>query len=122
MDLREIFAPGGRGIIATSAKDGTVNTAVYAAPQVIDGETVAWGMTDGRTWDNIRGNPRASYAYFDSGDGYRGCRLTLSLERTEDGGETLRKVRERAATASPAAPGAIRHVAYFKVIESRPLV
>lgn len=122
MKLEEVLKPGGRGVIATASKGGDVNTAVYAVPHVVDAETVAWGMTDGRTWDNVRQNPRAAYAYFAPGEGFRGARLTLSLVRTEDSGEMLSKIRQRAAMVSPADPDSIRHVAYFRVVETRPLV
>jgi len=122
MNIGEVLRPGGRGVIGTASKAGVVNMAVYAVPHVVDNDTVAWGMTDGRTWNNVRENPNASYAYFAPGAGFRGARLTLSLSRTEDSGEMLAKIRERTAATSPGNPEAVRHVAYFKVVESRPLV
>ncbi len=122
MNLVEMLKPGGKGIIATASKAGVVNTAVYAVPHVVDGETVAWGMADGRTWDNVRENPNASYAYFAPGEGFRGARLILALSRTEDAGEMLEKIRERVRSIVPADPGAVKHVAYFRVVETRPLV
>ena len=122
MNIREVLKPGGRGVIGTATKAGVVNMAVYAVPHIVDNGTVAWGMTDGRTWDNVRENPNASYAYFAPGEGFRGARLTLSLSRTEDSGEMLEKIRERTGASSPGNPEAIKHVAYFKVVETRPLV
>jgi hypothetical protein len=122
MKLEDVLKPGGRGVIATASKSGAVNTAVYALPHVVDGETVAWGMTDGRTWDNVRQNPSAAYIYFAPGEGFRGARLTLSLARTEDSGELLSKVREQTGRVSAGNPEAVKHVAYFKVVETRPLV
>jgi len=122
MKIVEVLKPGGRGVIGTASKAGVVNMAVYADPDVVDGETVAWGMTDGRTWNNVRENPNASYTYFAPGEGFRGARLTLTLSRTEDSGAMLAKIRERTGATSPGNPEAIKHVAYFKVIETRPLV
>lgn len=122
MKIGDVLKPGGRGVIATASRAGVVNMAVYAVPHVVDDETVAWGMTDGRTWNNVRENPNASYAYFASGEGFRGARLTLSLARTEDSGEMLAKIRERTGMVSPGNPDAVKHVAYFKVVETRPLV
>jgi hypothetical protein len=121
MDLKEMLSPGGRGVMATASGAGVVNTAVYAVPHIVGKDMVAWGMTDGRTWSNIRENPHASYAYFAPGEGYRGTRLTLVLERTEDSGGLLDTIRERAGAKSPANPEAIRHVACFKVVEARPM-
>ena len=122
MKIGDVLKPGGRGVIGTASKAGVVNMAVYAVPHVVDAETVAWGMTDGRTWNNVRENPNASYTYFAPGEGFRGARLTLSLSRTEDSGEMLAKIRERTGASSPGNPEAVRHVAYFKVVETRPLV
>ena len=122
MKIADVLKPGGRGVIGTASKAGVVNMAVYAVPHIVDAQTVAWGMTDGRTWNNVRENPNASYAYFAPGEGFRGARLTLSLSRTEDSGEMLAKIRERTGASSPGNPEAVRHVAYFKVVETRPLV
>jgi len=122
MNIGDVLKPGGRGVIGTASKDGVVNMAVYAVPSVVDDETVAWGMTDGRTWNNVRENPNASYTYFEPGEEYRGSRLTLSLSRTEDSGGMLAKIREQTRASSPGNPQAIKHVAYFKVVETRPLV
>jgi len=122
MNIGDVLKTGGRGVIGTASKSGVVNMAVYAVPHVVDAETVAWGMTDGRTWNNIRENPNASYTYFAPGDGFRGARLTLALSRTEDSGEMLAKIRERTGNSSPGNPEAVKHVAYFKVVEHRPLV
>ena len=122
MNFGDVLKPGGRGVIGTASKDGVVNMAVYAVPHDVDDETVAWGMTDGRTWNNVRENPNASYTYFAPGEGFRGARLTLSLSRTEDSGEMLAKIRERTASSSPGNPQEVKHVAYFKVVETRSLV
>ena len=122
MKIADILKPGGRGVIGTASNAGVVNMAVYAVPHVMDNETVVWGMTDGRTWDNVRENPNASYTYFAPGEGFHGARLTLTLSRTEDSGTMLTKIRERTAASSPGNPQAVKHVVYFKVVETRPLV
>jgi len=122
MNLQEALKPGGKGVMATASRGGAVNTAIYAVPQIVDVETLAWGMTDGRTWDNVRENPSAVYTYFAPGEGFRGVRIGLALLRSEDSGELLEKIRDRAAGASPVDPEKVRHVAYFRVMETRPLV
>ena len=122
MNLQEALKPGGKGVMATASKAGTVNTAIYAAPHIVDGETLAWGMTEGRTWRNVGENPSAVYTYFAPGEGFRGVRLGLMFQRSEDSGEMLARIRERAGAASPVDPEKVRHVAYFKVTETRPLV
>ena len=121
MDFKEMLKPGGKGILSTASNTGIVNTAVYAVPHIVEKDMLAWGMTDGRTWSNIQENPHAAYSYFAPGDGYWGTRFTLVLAKTEDSGEMLEAIRERARTKSPVNPAVIRHVAYFKVVETRPL-
>lgn len=122
MNIGDVLKPGGRGVIGTASKAGVVNMAVYAVPHIVDDETVAWGMTEGRTWNNVRENPNASYTYFAPGEGFHGARLLLSLTRTEDSGKMLAKIRDYTAAYSPGNPQEVRHVAYFKVVETRPLV
>ena len=122
MNIGDVLKPGGRGVIGTASKAGVVNMAVYAVPHIVDDETVAWGMTEGRTWNNVRENPNASYTYFAPGEGFHGARLMLLLSRTEDSGKMLAKIRDLTAASSLGNPQAVRHVAYFKVVETRPLV
>lgn len=121
--LSEIFDCEGFGVIATASRSGLVNTAVYSRPHIIDTSTLAWGMTDGRTLANIRENPHASYIFRQSDFGHDGVRLGLKLIRIEQEGPMLSAIRENTAVlVSPAAAHAVRHVAWFEVVEIRPLV
>ena len=123
MKLAELFPEGGRGVIATADVAGLVNTAIYATPQVIDEETLAWGMAEGRTYGNILVNRHASYLYMAPSRGYSGWRLTLEFKEVKDSGELLEEIRENTAkVVSPQAGAAVKHVAYFKVVEVRPLI
>jgi hypothetical protein len=113
---------GGIGIMATAGGDGKVNAAVYAIPHRIDGETVAWGMTEGRTHGNLKENPNAAFLFLAPGEGYDGVRITLVLKEIHDSGETLERIRDRAReTSGPDAAEMVRYVAYFKIVEMRPL-
>lgn len=123
MQLLELFKEGGRGVIATSNLQGEVNVAIYATPRVIDDETLAWGMTEGRTYRNIIENPWAAYLYMNPGAGFSGARLSLKLKGIEDFGEMLDAIRARTRQiVSPTAAEAVKYVAYFGVIEIRPLI
>ena len=123
MKLSELLPPGGTGVIATADRNGAVNVAIYAAPRLVDDDTVAWGMTAGRTYDNLRDNRNASYLYRAPGNGVKGVRLTLLLQKIEDAGKTLEEVKARAGAAvGPRAAEAVRYVAYFRVVETRPLM
>ncbi|MGE5664030.1 MAG: pyridoxamine 5'-phosphate oxidase family protein [Deltaproteobacteria bacterium] len=123
MKLSEYLSTGGSGVIATADKDGTINTAVYAVPHFVDEETVAWGMTDGRTFRNLQENPNAAFLHQAPGDGAAGVRMTLKLEQIEESGRMLDAIRARARTVSGAAAAdMVRFVAFFKVVETRPLM
>lgn len=123
MNLAELFPEGGRGVIATADAAGQVNTAVYAIPRVIDRETLAWGMTQGRTHANLLANPNASYLYLAPSRGGNGWRLTLQVKEIQDSGTLLQDIREHTAKiVSAQAAEAVRFVAFFKVTEIRPLV
>ena len=60
-DLATLLPPGGRGVIATAGADGAVNVAVYARPRITDEGELAWGMTEGRTFANLRENKKVSF-------------------------------------------------------------
>ena len=123
MRLTEKLAPGGRGVIATSSRDGVPNAAVYAAPHVIDEETVAFGMTRGRTFRNLSENPNAAFLYLSPGAALGGVRMTLALKEMREADPLLDRIRERAREAASVEAGdSIRVVAYFTVTELRPLV
>lgn len=123
MKLAELFPEEGRGVIATADAAGVVNMAVYAIPHVIDDETLAWGMTKGRTYSNLLTNPHASYMYMAPSRGSNGWRLTLELKEIHDDGELLEQIKTNTAKIVSAQAGtAVKHVAYFKVVEVRPLI
>ena len=123
MKLAELFPSGGKGVIATAGAAGVVNTAIYARPHIIDDETLAWGMTDGRSYANLRENPHASYLYMAPVKGYSGWRLNLELTRIEESGDLLERIRlSTKEIVGPEAAAMVKHVGYFRVTEIRPLV
>ncbi|MBJ6726978.1 pyridoxamine 5'-phosphate oxidase family protein [Geomesophilobacter sediminis] len=121
MNLAELFPEGGRGIIGTADAKGSVNLAIFATPRIIDDHTLAWGLAEGRTCENLKQNPRASYLYLAPIRGYTGWRLTLTLKEIKEG-EFLEEIRASAElTSVPSAASQIKHVAYFTVDEVRPV-
>jgi len=66
--LRDV-QEGRTWVIATSNKQGEVNVAIYSAPHVVDDETLAWGMTEGRTHSNVMENTKSAYLYMYAGAG-----------------------------------------------------
>jgi len=72
MKLADHLKPGGKGVMATAGADGAVNTAIYALPHRTEENTVAWGMTERRTYRNIRENPTPRTCTSRPGTGTRG--------------------------------------------------
>jgi hypothetical protein len=123
MKLADHFQPGGNGVMATAGADGTVNTAIYAIPHVTGENTLAWGMTERLTVRNLRENPSASYLYIAPGNRYEGVRLTLKLKEIRDSGNLLDTIRGKTRESSgEGAANALKYVAFFEVVEKRPLI
>lgn len=121
MKLAELFPDGGRGVIGTADAKGVVNQAVFAPPLIVDDQTLAWGLSDGRSYRNLKENPHASYLYLAPSRGCSGWRVTLTLKELGEG-ELLEKIRHAAELASiPSVANEIRHVGVFTVDEVRPL-
>jgi len=123
MNLRETLKKGGTGVIGTSNLQGEVNMAIYAVPLIIDDETIVFGMTEGTTHKNLLENPHASYLYIEPGKGYRGARLKLLLSDVKDSGEILEgKKMGLEAICGETIAESLKYVAYFKVVDTRPLL
>jgi hypothetical protein len=123
MKLTEHLEPGGMGVMATAGVDGAVNTAVYSRPHMTDDGTAAWGMTEGRTYRNVRENPNASYLYIFPGGGYQGVRLALRRKEIQESGSILEMIRARTRESSgEGAATAVKYVTFFEILEKRPLV
>lgn len=68
----------GIGVMATSDKNGMVNTAIYSRPHVQGRDEVAFIMGDRLTHKNLQENKHANYLFLEKGLGYSGVRLFLS--------------------------------------------
>jgi len=123
MNLSEIFKDYGLGVMATASADGSVNTAVYARPHVIDATTLVWGMTEGKTFQNIKENPHASFLFKAAGPGFSGVRIALELIRTEESGEMLETIKKNTSeVVGPGAGLAVTHAAWFRIVATRGLI
>ncbi len=122
MSLSEYFEKtAGLGILATSNAEGNVDVALYARPYIIDEQTIAFSMLERRSFDNIQSNPKAAYMFVGQGEEYEGIRLYLVKTGEETDAERISKIKEqhknRYSTES-----AGKHLVYFKITETRPLV
>jgi len=123
MNLDELFQQEGLGVMATAGADGTVNTAVYARPHRGEKGELVWGMTEGKTWQNLRENPHASFLFKAEGRGWSGARLKLKLTEIRESGELLELIRqETVRVVSCQAAEAVCHAGYFSVEEVRSLI
>jgi len=79
MNLETYFSEmKGIGVMATSDKNGVVDTAIYSRPHVQGKDELAFIMRDRLTHKNLQENNHASYLFLEDGQGYSGVRLFLS--------------------------------------------
>ena len=110
----------GTGILGTADPEGRVDLAIYARPQVIDKETVAFLMEDHLSHRNVAANPHAAYLFLEDTEGYNGLRMHLTKTAEETDPEKIEALRRRSHVAEDfAAQGAL--LVSFKVDEVRPL-
>ena len=111
----------GVGILATSDSDGNVNTAIYSRPYIIDENTVAFSMLERLSYSNIQSNPKAAYMFIERGEGYNGRRLYLTMTGEENDPERITDIKKQHVRARDD-DGKVRHLIYFSVDRTRPLV
>ncbi len=119
MNLSQYFDDKeGIGILSTVDATGLVNSAVYAAPHVIDEETIAFIMRPRRSLANIRQNPNAAYLFVEKGPGYQGKRLTVVKTHEETDSDKVNLLRRSHHGGDETQATLV----YFKVTDIRPLV
>jgi hypothetical protein len=122
MSLAEYFEDiKGVGILATSDSDGNVDAAVYSRPYIIDENKIAFSMLEKLSYSNIQSNPKAAYMFIESGQGYHGKRLYLTMTGEEKDPEKIREIKKQHERAKDY-DGKVRHLMYFSVDRTRPLV
>ena len=121
MDIKEYFESAeGTGIFATADSKGKVDVAIYARPHAIDSETVAFIMAEHLSHENIQSNPNAAYLFIEKGEGYKGIRLHLTMQREEKNSELLFSLRRRKCEEEEKEKNLF--LVFFTVEKIRPLV
>jgi hypothetical protein len=114
------------GVISTSGKDGTVDSAVYGSPQMIDELTVQVAFARGRTFANLLENPNVVYMILEPGKGildWKGVRVYMRMKEHITSGPRLEEYRSQMAkVVGELAAGMIAALGTFEVTEVRPLV
>jgi hypothetical protein len=112
----------GRGILATSDSDGTVDLAIYAKPYVIDETTVAFVMRERLTHQNLKSNPHAAYMFMEQGDLYTGKRLYLTKIREETNTSLVEMLRRKQPEICSLYDDSNKYLVHFQVNDVWPLV
>ena len=87
----------------------------------MDGENVAFIMTDRLTHHNLQSNNHAAYLFKEEGPGYKGTRLFLTKVKEEQDSELLYTIRSK-RYKSEKEEGRPRFLVFFKVDKVLPLV
>ncbi|MFH2006935.1 MAG: pyridoxamine 5'-phosphate oxidase family protein [bacterium] len=121
MNWREYFNDNnGDGYLATADVGGEVNIAPYFRPEVLGDGSLAFGMSNGRTYRNVKQNGHATFAFNEGA--HRGVRLYLEKTEEVDKGLVLEKLRARAdAEVLPGTGRHLEHVVVFRVTRHEPL-
>jgi hypothetical protein len=120
--LAEYFASiKGTGILATSDSNGNVDVAIYGRPYVIDEKTFAFSMLERLSLKNVRSNPKAAYMFIEQSEGHVGKRFYLTMTGEEKDPQRIKAIRQ-ILSKTHGAPDTPRHLLYFTVDKTRPLV
>jgi hypothetical protein len=124
MDLKQYFKDtAGTGVLATSDALGRVDAAIYTNPYVLSENTVVFIMADRLTRKNLLSNPGAAYLFMESGEGFSGKRLFLTMTREGTGqDESDAALLEWYQASRQKYPEDTLYLAYFRVDEVLPLV
>jgi len=122
MSLAEYFATiKGTGILATSDSHGNVDVAIYGRPYVIDEKTFAFSMLERLSLENVRSNPKAAYMFIEQSEGHVGKRFYLTMTGEEKDPQQVKAIRQ-VLSKMHGSPDTPRHLVYFAVDKTRPLV
>ncbi len=120
MDLKQYFEDTkGIGILATADAEGKVDAAVYARPNIMEDDSLAFIMRDRLTHHNLQSNPYATYLFVEKGPGYKGKRLFLKKEREEQDTELLASLRKRQYLNEKEES---KFLVFFKIEKELPLI
>jgi hypothetical protein len=112
----------GLGVLSTAAKDGKVNAAVYARPQVFDDKKIAFITADRLTHAHLLANPYAVYLFKEDGLGYAGKRLYLKKTSESHDQALIDSVRRSCHGTSCDEGQDKKYLVYFDIEEELPLI
>ena len=123
MELKKYFdETKGFGVLSSADSKGNVDSAVYARPHVIDGETVAFIMCQHTTHQNISETLKACYLFRENGDGYKGKRLYLTKLREDSNKSLIDQLHAERPDSYHNRDDSQKFVVFFRVDTERPLI
>ncbi|MBN2468619.1 MAG: pyridoxamine 5'-phosphate oxidase family protein [Deltaproteobacteria bacterium] len=123
MRLKEYFKQTkGVGVLATADRDGNVDAALYARPQILEDGTAAFIMHDRLTHHNLQSNPRAVYLFVEETTGYHGKRLFLYKTEEERNSDRIQSLRRRPHPSENDQNVEPEFVVIFRVEKELPLI
>ncbi len=122
-NLKEYFErTDGVGVLATADFGGKVDAALYDRPNFIDGETLAFIMTDHLSHQDLGSNPHATYLFMESGGHGEGTRLYMTKIKEEQDSVLIGDLLEQKHYEVPVPEDKPLFLVYFHVDRIRRLV
>ncbi|MCG8640552.1 MAG: pyridoxamine 5'-phosphate oxidase family protein [Desulfobacterales bacterium] len=112
----------GRGVLATSNKEGKVDVAVYSRPHVMPDGTLAFIMRDRLTHNYIQSNPHAAYMFFEDDAKLKGKRFFLTKIREERDSDLLFELRQRTYPETEPFKDDPMFLVFFSIDKELPLI
>lgn len=113
-------------VLSTSDKNGKVDSAVIASPQMIEEKTVIVALSKGRTFANLQENPNAVFMIMEPGAGildWKGIRVYIKMSGYVTSGPQIDAYKSQMAkVVGEQAADMIKVLATFEVTEVRPLI
>jgi len=122
MNLSDYFEKNdGTGILATCDPDHNVDQAVYSKPFIVDEATIAFVMKERLSHQNLKNHLMASYLFLEKGPGYKGIRLSLTMQRQDKNRSLIEALRKKQPCIYPKEDDSDKFLVFFKVNQIRPL-
>jgi hypothetical protein len=122
-DLKAYFERiKGLGVLSTADSEGSVDSAVYARPHVMEDGTFALIMRNRLSHHNLQSNPKAAYLFMEEGPGYKGKRFFLTKVGEELDQDKIQSLRRRTFKKDEEEGRGADFLVYFRIDKELPLI
>jgi len=112
----------GFGVLSTSNLSGEVNAAIYSRPHVMSDGSLAIIMNDRLSHKNVLENSKAHFLFIETGLGYKGKRISLTMLREEENTDLLVDLCRRCHPKELETKEPKRFLVFFKITKELPLI